>query len=148
MHAIMLEHGWCTVFSHGVEYAHSVCLIDHAGDFFGCGPLEAGHLVVRRQLAAEDPAAEDESDDSAAHIFVYASQRDWLNGESGPFADFAAYPGVDGLVELEDSAWRFPSEVVSSSDEERPVVVVHYHACDADRVAGALWAHLDHLRLR
>jgi hypothetical protein len=138
----MLANRWCGVLAQGVEHTHGVCFVDHAGDFFGCGPLETGYLVVGRQFATEDPAAENEGDDSTVHVLIDAGQDNRLNGEPSLLADFATYTCMDGLAEFEDSAWGLPVEVVSPPDEQRSVVVIYYYTCHADRVTGALWAHL------
>src|ERR1039457_5475033 len=72
----------------GVEDADGVRLVGQVRALTAAGPPESGCLAGRGQGAAGLAAAEDERDDSLAHVLVDASQRGRLHVQPGLLGNF------------------------------------------------------------
>jgi hypothetical protein len=76
--------------------------------------------------------AVDKRDDAAVEVLVDAGEAVDGDGDAVFFEDLTADALLEGLVEFEDSAWRFPVVVIAAANYKDVVVVVDDNSGDAD----------------
>src|SRR5215467_8544002 len=100
--AVVLADGGRGVLAERVEQADGVCFAGEFADGRFVGPLEGGHFAVGLELSAGYLAAEDQGDDPARHVLIYACECTGLDVEPGLLTDLAAQAVLDGLAEFQD----------------------------------------------
>src|SRR5215472_5269590 len=139
--SVVLADGGRGVLVKRVEQADGVGLAGEFADGRFVGPPEGRHFAVGLELPAADLAAEDQGDDAAGHVLIYACERVGLDVETGLLADLAAQAVLDGLAEFQDAPWRLPVLVVAPPDEQHAAVVIGDDAADADGMSRRLVVH-------
>src|SRR5262249_38282931 len=86
-----------------VEDADGVSLVHGVSDIGRSEPAKLRCLAARRELAAGGSAPEDQGRDAAREVLVRARECFDYDVEASLFADLAAKPVLDALVEFEDS---------------------------------------------
>jgi hypothetical protein len=100
--------------AHRIQHADRVGLGGQAAYAVLIGPAGVLGLVSGDEFPSGDRAAEDEGDDTSAHVLVDAGQGHGLDVETGFLACLAAQALFDGLAEFENATGWFPMMVVTA----------------------------------
>lgn len=118
----------------GIEKPYCEGLGHASGDLSTVQPGYFGSLCCWLRSTRQRAAAEDQGDDTKAHVLIDASQLAGLDGDAGLFEDFAAYGVARVLVKFDDPARQDPFSVIGPFDGEHPAVFTDDRASNADRM--------------